>query len=273
MIPLVILDLDGTIIGSSGQVLPCVWQGVEKLHKAGVKLAVCTGRPDAGVARRVAERLGPRNPHIFNNGALVTYPGGDTLHVTALREATITAMVGYARDLGLVLEVYTPTAMYVERKTTVSEAHAKMIAVNAIVSDLLTVARNEPVVRAQWLLGKGERDVVEKLPISDVELSFATSPALPDIDFINVTRAGVSKGSAVRQLAEAMRIPLADIMGVGDSEGDVPMLEAVGHPVVMAGAPEAVRARFGQVAGQVDDCGVLPAFEEALLLKPVPRDG
>jgi hydroxymethylpyrimidine pyrophosphatase-like HAD family hydrolase len=70
-----------------------------------------------------------------------------------------------------------------------------------------------------------------------------------------------------------MRIPLADIMGVGDSEGDVPMLEAVGHPVVMAGAPEAVRARFGQVAGQVDDCGVLPAFEEALLLKPVPRDG
>lgn len=271
MLPLLILDLDGTIIGSSGQVLPCVWQGVDRLQKAGVKLAVCTGRPNAGVARTVAERLGPRNPHIFNNGSLVTYTGGDTLHVTALREASITEMVGFARDLGLVLEVYTPTAMYVERKTPMSEAHAKMIGVTAIVSDLLTVARNEPVVRAQWLLGKDERSLVEDLPVEDVELSFATSPALPDMTFINVTRAGVSKGTAVAQLADAMRVPLSDIMAVGDSEGDLPMLEVVGHPVVMANAPEALRELF-TTAGQVDDCGVLPAFEAALTLRPAPRE-
>jgi Cof subfamily protein (haloacid dehalogenase superfamily) len=264
----VLLDIDGTLIGSSGVVQPCVWQGVEKLQEAGVRLAVCTGRPNAGVARRVAERIGPRNPHIFNNGSLITYTSGDTLHVTALREATLTEIVAFARELGLVLEVYTPTAMYVERKTPMSEAHAKMIGVSAMVSDLLTVVRNEPVVRAQWLLGPGEREKVESLPISGIELSFATSPALPDMTFINVTRSGISKGTAVKQLCDSMRISPADVMAVGDSEGDIPMLEVVGHPVVMANAPEAIRARFSQVAGHVDDCGILPALEEALLLDP-----
>lgn len=272
MIPLVILDLDGTIIGSSGKVLPCVWEGVEELQQAGVKIAACTGRPNAGIARQVAERLGPRNPHIFNNGALVTYTTGDTLHVTALREATVTQLVGYARELGFVLEIYTPTELYVERKTPLSEAHAKMIGVNVVVSDLLRVARSEPVVRAQWVLGTDQREQVESLPIADVELSFATSPALPDMTFINVTRAGVSKGTAVRQLAEAMRIPLSDVMAIGDSEGDLPMLAVVGHPVVMGNAPKSIRLEFDSVAGLVDDCGVLPAFKQALLLEPSSRE-
>ncbi|HLR45912.1 MAG TPA: HAD hydrolase family protein, partial [Deinococcales bacterium] len=100
MLPLVIVDLDGTMIGKSGQVLPCVWQGVDRLLEAGVKLAVCTGRPGMGVALRVAERIGPRNPHIFNNGALVTYVDGDTQHAAALKESDVLDLISHARRLG-----------------------------------------------------------------------------------------------------------------------------------------------------------------------------
>src|SRR5699024_2320262 len=264
MLSLVIVDLDGTMIGKSGQVLPCVWQGVDRLLEAGVKLAVCTGRPGMGVALRVAERIGPRNPHIFNNGALVTYVDGDTPHAAALTASDVLDLISHARRLGFILELYTPGGLYIERNNEWSEQHAALLGVDFTVRDLRSVLEDEPVVRAQWMLPAERREEVEKISSPDTELSYATSPAMPGVGFVSVTRSGTDKGSAVRHLAEAMRIPLADIMAIGDSEGDAPMLDAVGHPVLMANATPAIKDRYDAVAGDVENCGVVAAFEEAL---------
>ena len=54
MIPLILLDIDGTLIGSSGTVKDCVWDAADRVREAGVRLAVCTGRPCGGVAQKVA---------------------------------------------------------------------------------------------------------------------------------------------------------------------------------------------------------------------------
>jgi HAD superfamily hydrolase (TIGR01484 family) len=179
MIPLIFLDLDGTLIGSDGEVSQCVWDAIERAQEAGVKLAICTGRPGAGVALRVAKRVGPRNPHVFQSGAVISEPSGDTLHVAALREAVALEMVEHARELGFALELYTPTHMYVERRTPISEAHAKMIGVNALVRDLQEVARIEPVVRAQWVVTSEERALVESLHVEGAEISRAYRRAAP----------------------------------------------------------------------------------------------
>ncbi len=270
MIPLVLLDVDGVLIGSSGHVLDCVWQSVEKVRAAGVKLAVCTGRPCAGVAQRVAKRLGPNNPHIFQSGALISYPSGEALKTFALKEAALLKLVELAREHAMVLELYTPNAVFIERKTPLSEAHVKMIGVSAIVRDLAEVARNEPVVRAQWVLRREQFEFAMGLALEGVTLSAATSPALKDAYFISITPPGVSKGSGVYHLARTLGVVPENIMAVGDSTGDLPMLEAVGHPVVMENAPEELKRRFA-VAGHVEACGVVAALEEALRLKAVRK--
>lgn len=267
MIPLVLLDLDGTLIGSSGSVKECIWEAAERARAAGVKLAVCTGRPCGGVAQRVAARLGPNNAHIFQNGALLAYPNGEALKTYALREAPTKRLINHARERSLVLEIYTPNALYVERKTPLSEAHAKMLGVTAIVRDLTDVAENEPVVRAQWVLKPEQLEGAIRVKPEGVWYSRAVSPALPDTLFISITQKDVSKGAAAKHLAESLRVKLEHTMGVGDSEGDLPMLEVVGHPVVLAGAPEEMRARF-ETVGEVDACGAAQALERALTLKP-----
>src|SRR5690606_16104881 len=124
------------------------------------------------------------------------------------------------------------------------------------------------VVRAQWLIPLQRRSEVESLPLDGVQLSPATAPGMPGTLFVSITREGVSKGSAVRQLAEAMKVPLSSVLAIGDSEGDAPMLDLVGYPVVMGNAPESLRQRYPNVAGLVDECGVVPALEEALRLRP-----
>lgn len=268
MIPLVILDLDGTMVGSNGQVAPAVWAAVEGAREQGIKLALCTGRPGLGVAQRVARRMGQNNPHVFQSGAHIAFPDGETLKASSLKEASALQLVRHAREHGLVLEVYTPHHMYVERKTRLSEVHARMIGVQALVRDLSEVVASEPVIRAQWVLSPEQEPAAMALRPNGVTVSRATSPALTDTLFISLTRAGVSKGSAIQDLAAHMKVPLNHAMAVGDTAGDLPMLELVGFPVVMGNAEPSLKARFAQVVGDVEHAGVVEALELALTLRP-----
>jgi len=263
MIPLVVLDLDGTIIGASGQVDQCVWDAAEAAVEAGVKLAVCTGRPGFGAAQRIAQRLGAGNPHVFQSGAHVGYTDGRTVKVVSLKESDTRQLIEASRRHGVVLELYTPDSLYVERSTPLSQRHAATIGVTAIVRDLEQVAATEPVVRAQWVVPLGEEAaIVEEAP-ADLQLSHAVSPALPNIAFVSLTREGVSKASAVALLAEQLRLDLAQVMAVGDTDGDLPMLRVVGHPRVMANATPELLAEFPSV-GHVEACGAVEALEEAI---------
>lgn len=265
MIPLVVFDLDGTLIGTSGQVENCIWEAAEEALAAGVKIAVCTGRPGMGVALKVAKRLGEGNAHVFQSGAHVGYTDGRAVKVVALKESDTRQIIELSRDAGAVLELYTPNTLYVERTTALSERHAAMIGVSALVRDLEDVAASEPVVRAQWVVPLGTEEGLASQAPKGVQVSQAVSPALPDIAFVSLTREGVSKASAVRQLAEHMRIPLERVMAVGDSEGDLPMLLEVGHPRIMANATPDLLEQF-QAVGHVDECGAVEALTEAVSL-------
>ncbi len=263
MIPLVVLDVDGTIIGASGKVEQCIWDAAEAAIAAGVKIAVCTGRPSFGVAQKIAQRLGPDNPHVFQSGAHVGYTDGRSVKVVALKESDTRQVIEASRRHGVVLELYTPDSLYVERTTTLSQNHASMIGITAIVRDLEQVAATEPVVRAQWVVPVGEEEEIMAEAPAGMQASHAISPALPGASFISLTRSGVSKASAVTQLAEQMRLDLQTIMAVGDSAGDLPMLRVVGHPRVMANATPLLRDEFASV-GHVDECGAVEALQEAI---------
>ena len=263
MIPLVVFDLDGTIIGTNGQVDTCIWDAVEEARAAGIKMAVCTGRPGFGVALKIARRLGPDNPHVFQAGAHVGYTDGRTVKVVALKESDTRQIIDASRATGAVLELYTPDSLYVERTTDLSERHANMLGITAIVRDLEDVAATEPVIRAQWVLATSQSSRPMPQPPTGVQIATANSPALPGMAFVSLTRQGVSKASAVRQLAEQMRIPLDRVMAVGDSAGDLPMLLEVGHPRIMANATPDLLEQFPNV-GHVEECGAVQALEEAM---------
>lgn len=264
MIPLIILDLDGTIIGKQGIVQDCVWKAVAEAQEQGMKFAVCTGRLGVGAAQKIAQRLGPNNPHIFQSGAHIAYPSGEAYKVFALKEATTKKIIEAARDLGVVLELYTPSTLYVERTTPLSEAHAKMLGTTALVGDLNDVVEREPIIRAQWVVTAEEYPLVANLSFPGIQSSTATAPAQQGAYFISLTQKGVSKGTSVELLAQAMKVDLKSVMAIGDSHGDVPMLERVGFPVVMANAPLDLKAQYARQAGDVERCGVVEAIELAI---------
>ena len=264
--PLIFLDLDGTLVGPSGDVAPEVWVGLEAAAARGQRLSVCTGRPSGGVASRVAARLDPDAPHVFYGGALVER-AGSILHVDPVPEHDARALLDIARPLDpthVALEIYTPDRVLLATSSLHSLRHVAGIGVDVHVvgpDELDAVLRSTPIVKLQWVTPDGDlaSDLARRAPSSCFSAS-AGSPAFPDLHFVTVTARGVDKGSAVARAAAALGFDLADCAAVGDSHNDLPMLAAVGHPFVMGNAEPELLSLYPRLPG-VTEHGVLAALD------------
>jgi Cof subfamily protein (haloacid dehalogenase superfamily) len=264
MIDLICVDVDGTLVGSSGDVLPAVWDAVEWARGEGARLVICSGRPAFGLTRALAERLDPEGWHVFQNGASVVHlPSGRTRSGRIPRDK-VEALVRRARENGRILELYSDFEYTVESEDDRAVRHAALLGVPFRPRDLLSLEGD--VVRMQWLLSHAEAPAVLAEEHEGLALSPSTSPVTPDITFISVSQPGLSKAGAVRAIAAEYGVPLERVMMVGDGENDLQVMEVVGVPVAMGNAvPEIVALAKHHVA-HVDRGGLIEALELAATL-------
>jgi Cof subfamily protein (haloacid dehalogenase superfamily) len=265
MVRLVCIDVDGTLVGSSGTVAPEVWAAAERARARGIRLAICSGRPGFALAREYAERLDPQGWHVFQNGASVLHLATGESRSRTLSAASVEWLIEKARDTGRPLELYQDTEYAVESESDRARRHAGLLGVPFRTRQFASLSG--AIVRAQWLLAHAEVEAVLAEPHPELHYSHSTSPVMPDSSFINITPAGVDKATAVRVVAEAHGIPMERVMMVGDGLNDLGVMAAVGYAVAMGNAePEVLEAAPFVVAG-VDDGGLVEAIEMAMRLE------
>ena len=76
---------------------------------------------------------------------------------------------------------------------------------------------------------------------------------------------GVSKGDALRRLAEHFGIPQAEVMAIGDQENDMPMIAWAGFSVAMGNGSPAVKSAADWIAPPVTEDGAAVAIERFIL--------
>jgi Cof subfamily protein (haloacid dehalogenase superfamily) len=262
MIGLVGIDVDGTLIGKSGQVAPRVWEAVELARAKGIRLALCSGRPAFGRAVEYARRLDARGWHAFQNGAsIVNLPTGQSRSVPLPPEA-VTTFIAKARTDGAVLELYSDRDWVEESSAPWAVAHAELLGVRFEPRTFESL--DGPVVRAQWLLTSEQATQFMSQPHPGLEVSQSTSPLMPGTQFVGFTRDGVSKASAMRTIAREYGIAMQNVMYIGDSGNDIPALRVVGHAIAMANSDPAVLEVAERVVAHVDDGGVADALRIAI---------
>lgn len=272
-IRLIFVDVDGTLVGASGDVDPAVWLVAERLRATGVRLAVCTGRPGYGVARGYAERLDADGWHIFQNGASIVDLATGASRSNGLPAAMIPALFAQAEANGLTLELYgdrdfvvQPGRADVGGGIERAARHAFLLGAPYRPHPLADYAEflGGPVVRAQWLLAHDDAPRVLADPPAGARLIPSSSPMMPDTTFVSVLAPGLDKVVAVRTVAEAYGLPLSAVMFVGDGANDAAALAAVaeggGLAVAMANAEPEALAVARHVTGHVDEGGLADAL-------------
>jgi Cof subfamily protein (haloacid dehalogenase superfamily) len=261
VLPLVCLDVDGTLVGSAGSPSEPLWAAAERARARGQHLTLCTARVALGPTRAWAERLDPDGFHIFHTGATLWRPatGEVVAHPLAPRAVDAAARIAAERDW--VFEAYTFDDWAVDSDAPLALAHADLLGLAHVRRRIDTL--EAPIVRVQWVIPISElADALESAPAC-CTASGATSPAMPGAAFVSVTDAGVSKAAGVAEVAAHLDAPMDAVMMVGDGHNDLSAMAVVGWPVAIGDADPDVVAAARIVVAAVDDDGAAEAIDQS----------
>jgi Cof subfamily protein (haloacid dehalogenase superfamily) len=264
VLPLICLDVDGTLVGRLGEPASEVWEAAERARGRGQRLTLCTARLAAGPTRTWAERLDPDGWHVFHTGAARWRPGTGEVRTVALPSDAVGACLEAAVEHGWVLETYSWDDYVVDSDDPLAVAHAALLALphrRRPISDLA-----DDVVRVQFVVH--EEDVAAAIAAAPAgtTASAATSPVMPGAAFVSITAAGVSKAEGVAAVADDLGVLVSDVMMVGDGHNDLPAIRSVGWGVAMGNAEPEVLAAARLIVASVDEHGAAQAIDASASL-------
>ena len=267
-IRLLLVDVDGTLIGGDLKIAPRVRRALDEAKQRGVQVSLCTGRPEISI-RRFVDELQLPGFHIVDSGAtIIDSLEGVVLYHKTLPRSICHDLVAYARKAGIYLEVYVRDSYFVEHEDAHSRLHGRTQGWAPIIQNLDEVIERYAVTKMESLaLDKAEAERVQAMldHFSDqIDYGWAIVPGLT-VDFINLLPKGVSKGDAVDRLRAHLGIAREQVMGVGDGPNDEPLLRAVGIGVAMGDGSDSLKKIATWVTTGIEEDGLAVAIDRFIL--------
>lgn len=226
MLKALVTDVDGTITDRRRRINTGAIEAIRVLVDAGIEVVLASGNTVCfmdGLCRMI----GTDGTIISENGGVYRRGYGGTLHIPGNRDIcleTFEVIREHFAGEGVELELFSARYRYAD----------------------VAFARNvDP---------DDVRGVVHAhcLPAEVLDTGFA----------IHLQDPAVSKGTALRSLAEEMGLLPDDILAIGDSENDINMLEAAGVGVAVANALDPTRSAADWVSREAYGEGFLEAVKK-----------
>ncbi len=262
---LVAVDVDGTLLNSEGQIPDSAAEAFAEARARGVRLTLVTGRAKVSLLHVLAA-LQLDQPYIAGQGAYVADPvSGEVIDYQTLSREDTAAIVRIARELDASVFYENPDRIYGEMKPRHAHlVHGDENAALVLVDDLLREAPGPPPKMA--VLGEPEllQEVQKRIRAHDPSLH----AAFPFPTALDISKPGITKGRALKRLAQYLDIPLSRVVAIGDQDNDLTMFEAAGLSIAMGNAPPQVQAAADIIAPTNDEGGVAWALHEIVLKAP-----
>ncbi len=268
MIKLIGVDVDGTLLDSSGHMPDANCRAIHDAVAAGIHVALVTGRSYPS-ARPLAEPLPTTLSLIVSNGAVERTMDGSTVARRLLNRRVAQSVLDGTRSFraaaALIFDRDTERQVIFEtmdwehpaRKSYWGRNQA-LIAQSvpledALIEDPIQVMFNGGVDEMRPLYESLRRELV------DVTVSL-TEYRHRDFSLVDVTAASATKGNALAWRAQQLGLTPAEVMAVGDNFNDTAMLEFAGTPIVMGNAVAGLKDRGWHVTGHQNDAGLAEAI-------------
>ncbi len=246
---LIALDIDGTLVDAAERVTPAVVDAVAAAISAGTHVVLSTGRSVFGITR-IIDLLGLDRGHcVASNGAVTfTYPPVEVTRTVTFDARPAVEMVLEHVGEALVAVEVVGGGYRINRPFPDGEITGQMWL--QTLDELVA----EPVTR-----------VIIRDPESSAEdfLALAERLGLHSINYfvgytawLDLAPEGVSKASALSEVAATLGVAQADVLAIGDGRNDLEMLSWAGRGVAMGQSPAEVLAVADAVTGSLAEDGV-----------------
>ena len=263
-IKLFVTDLDGTLLPSGAEVPRRNIEAAQRAVRAGVTVTIATGRMYRA-ALPVAQAIGVDVPIITYNGALIKSVSGEIYDENYVPEDVVRDLVDFAHAHGWYVQTYSDDELYFAEHTAKAIAYekAQVLTGHTIGWDGLK-AHTEKVAKVLVISDDGAQ-TDERIAILNEAFAGRAKAVRSNPEYAEVVYPGVSKASALKKLAAKLRIPIENVMAIGDANNDLLMLQAAGHSVAMGNALPEVKAACEFTVGDCMDGGFAEAIERFVL--------
>ena len=246
MIRLIATDLDGTLLTPDHQLPSGIFDMIRALRQKGVRFAAASGRQYGNVKRLFAEEAAGMD-FICENGAYVVTRGKGS--ASWFPSDMVKEIARDILDAGMELLISAPETSYV--LSAASREYTDAIVY--LVRNTVTVIEDVSSIAGECIKISGfhPEGITDMAPPLQAKWGGKLHCDIAGRDWLDFTL--VNKGDGIRSLSDALNIPLADIAAFGDQFNDDSMLQLVGHPYIMASAPEPLLKKGYAVCERVMD--------------------
>lgn len=268
---LVAIDVDGTLVNSHSKISDEIPPLLREAQARGIGVTLVSGRPKLTLKPILAE-LGLTLPYISSGGAYIIDPAkGTIIDQHTLGHEIVAVIVGLARTAQVAIITQEPERLYFEGDPAILEmvASASKIDLTQLDNKPVEIRRVADILQVCSEPNKitlcGDPTILADIEAQVRERRLPVYPTYSAPTYLEMTSAGINKGSALKQLAAYLHIPVERILVIGDSLNDTSMFEIAGMAVAMGNAPEEVKAAAKLIAPSNDENGVVWVLRELVL--------
>jgi hypothetical protein len=236
------IDIDDTLVGPDRVVSAANAAAVARLRAAGARVVLASGRSHANMLPFHRALALPPGPVVSAQGAVVRHSaGGEVWAASPMAPDDVAEVTRAGRALGFAVQHYRLDGVYQDARTAWTDYdQSRNAEPQRVVADLLAGPAAD-VVKAIWL---GEPAAVARAAREAPARHAGRLAVTPtDPEYLEFTRADVSKAAALAAVAERLGVAAARVVAFGDGNNDVAMLAWAGLGVAMPhGRPAAIRA-------------------------------
>ncbi|OIJ20821.1 HAD family hydrolase [Anaerobacillus alkalidiazotrophicus] len=247
--------MDGTILNHLNKVSICTKEIIDDLREQGIYVFIATGRAYGEIESVVPEGF-QVDGFITSNG-MAGYVGEEVVFEHSLSLELVETIIEKARENKVYYELFpyenprvtlTKDKHYVEAE--IREPKPESVGINEWLSRKQAIKEkinwNERIEGTKfskfYFFARTEEHInrwKQELDLLKEEIDFSTS--ISSKHNVEVMVANVNKATGINQILQRFNLSETEIMAIGDSDNDLPMLNFVGHAVAMKNAPDHIK--------------------------------
>ena len=265
-------DLDGTLLDVHSQLSPRTKVALDDLHRAGVQVIVCSGRPFSTIPKDILAHPAVRFVATGNGVRIFDKALGKDVYCCALAQQTLEDILELVQYYPVGYEFFIQGKAFANRAYLADPA---LYGADLMSNRYLTTTR-APFDDVRSFI-TAHRNTIDSMGLSladmvlkkqlwqrlehEIEGIYVTS-SVPRLLEVADARAG--KGPAVSAILERLDLDATGLVAFGDADNDLGMIELAGMGVCMENGEAPLKAAADFIAPRHDQDGVAIVLEKLL---------
>lgn len=261
---LLVSDVDGTIVKHDRTLAPSTISAAARLRAAGIRLALVSSRPPAGLdGLRIPLALD--TPSAGFNGGLIQDPDGRVIVEHTISGDASRSAVSRLEEAGLDVWVFAGGEWLLKNEQGTYIAREQL----SICMNWRVVPDFSPyLTRVHKIMGSSA-DYARCAAMAETMTAALgdTATVLRSQDYyVDITHPHANKGAAALTIARLLGVDATNMAAIGDMPNDLPMLRACGFGIAMGNSAAEVKAAAQLIVADNDHDGWSDAAERLLSL-------